>query len=192
MATLFDNLNAEHKKNAAPLADRLRPQTLDEVVGQQALIGPGAPLRTLIESGNVPSLIFWGPPGSGKTTLAKLLANVSGQTFSELSAVTSGLAEARELFRLARHRLEFEGKRTILFIDEIHRFNKSQQDAFLPYVENGTITLIGATTENPSFEVNAALLSRSKVLVLKKLEPEDLHHLLERALNDAERGFGNE
>ena len=190
MPTLFDALHEEQQKKLAPLADRLRPQTLDEVVGQQTLVGPGTPLRHLIETGAIPSMIFWGPPGSGKTTLAKLVAKIGGWTFIELSAVTSGLAEVRQVLREAESRRNYDGKRTVLFIDEIHRFNKSQQDAFLPGVENGTITLIGATTENPSFEVNAALLSRAKVFVLKKLEPEDLRDLIQRALVDKERGLG--
>lgn len=190
MATLFDADNAERRKKAAPLADRLRPQTLDEVVGQTELMRPGAALRNLIQSGHVPSMILWGPPGSGKTTIAKLLASLAGYTFVELSAVTSGLTEARQVLKEAEARLDFHGKQTVLFIDEIHRFNKSQQDAFLPHVENGTITLIGATTENPSFEVNGALLSRCKVFVLKKLEPEDIRALILRALTDKERGLG--
>ena len=191
MATLFDADNAERRKKAAPLADRLRPQTLDEVVGQTELMRPGAALRNLIQSGHVPSMILWGPPGSGKTTIAKLLASLAGYTFVELSAVTSGLTEARQVLKEAEARLDFHGKQTVLFIDEIHRFNKSQQDAFLPHVENGTITLIGATTENPSFEVNGALLSRCKVFVLKKLEPEDIRALILRALADKERGLGD-
>lgn len=190
MATLFDADNAERRKKAAPLADRLRPQTLDEVVGQADLVKPGAVLRKLIESGHVPSMILWGPPGSGKTTLAKLIAGLGGYTFIELSAVTSGLADVRQVLKEAEARLSFHGTQTVLFIDEIHRFNKSQQDAFLPHVENGTITLIGATTENPSFEINAALLSRAKVFVLKKLEPEDIRGLILRAVQDKERGLG--
>jgi putative ATPase len=135
-------------------------------------------------------MIFWGPPGSGKTTLAKAIAAVSGMSFSQLSAVTSGVAEVRQVIREAENLLDFRSQRTILFIDEIHRFNKSQQDAFLPFVENGTMILIGATTENPSFEVNSALLSRCKVFVLKKLEPEDIKHLVRRAVSDPERGYG--
>ncbi len=190
MATLFDADNAERRKQTAPLADRLRPRVLDEVVGQTELVKSGAAFRILIESGRVPSLIFWGPPGSGKTTLAKLVATLGEYEFVELSAVTSGLADVRTVLKEAAARLDFHGKRTVLFIDEIHRFNKAQQDAFLPSVENGTITLIGATTENPSFEVNAALLSRCKVFVLKKLEPEDIRGLIVRALKDKERGFG--
>ncbi len=190
MATLFDADTAERRKKAAPLADRLRPQTFDEVVGQTELVKPGAVLRNLIESGHVPSMILWGPPGSGKTTLAKLIAGLGGYTFVELSAVTSGLADVRQVLKEAEARLDFHEKRTVLFIDEIHRFNKSQQDAFLPHVENGTVTLIGATTENPSFEVNAALLSRCRVFVLHKLEPGDIRGLILRALKDTERGLG--
>lgn len=190
MATLFEAANERRRKIYAPLADRMRPRTFDEVVGQQELAAPGAPLRSLIESGNIPSLVFWGPPGSGKTTLAKLIASVAGLAFSELSAVTSGLTEVRQVMREAETRLDFEGKRTVLFIDEIHRFNKAQQDAFLPFVENGTIILIGATTENPSFEVNAALLSRCKVFVLKRLEEDDVRAVVLRALRDTERGLG--
>lgn len=190
MATLFDADSTERRKKAAPLADRLRPQTFDEVVGQTELVKSGAVLRNLIESGHVPSMILWGPPGSGKTTLAKLIAGLGGYTFVELSAVTSGLADVRQVLKEAEARLDFHEKRTVLFIDEIHRFNKSQQDAFLPHVENGTVTLIGATTENPSFEVNAALLSRCRVFVLHKLEPEDIRGLVLRALKDKERGLG--
>lgn len=190
MATLFDAANEARRKKFAPLADRMRPQTFDEVVGQQELVKPDSVFRTMIESGNVPSMIFWGPPGSGKTTLAKVIANVSGMSFSQLSAVTSGVAEVRQVIREAENLLDFRSQRTILFIDEIHRFNKSQQDAFLPHVENGTMILIGATTENPSFEVNSALLSRCKVFVLNKLEPDDIKSLVRRALADPERGYG--
>ncbi len=172
------------------MADRMRPQSFAEVVGQQELVKPDSVFRTMIESGNVPSMIFWGPPGSGKTTLAKVIANVSGMSFSQLSAVTSGVAEVRQVIREAENLLDFRSQRTILFIDEIHRFNKSQQDAFLPHVEDGTMILIGATTENPSFEVNSALLSRCKVFVLKKLEPDDIKSLVRRALGDPERGYG--
>jgi putative ATPase len=190
MPTLFDAANEARRLKFAPLADRMRPLVFDEVVGQQELVKPDSVFRTMIESGNVPSMIFWGPPGSGKTTLAKAIAAVSGMSFSQLSAVTSGVAEVRQVIREAENLLDFRSQRTILFIDEIHRFNKSQQDAFLPFVENGTMILIGATTENPSFEVNSALLSRCKVFVLKKLEPEDIKHLVRRAVSDPERGYG--
>jgi putative ATPase len=188
--TLFQHAAEERRRMYAPLADRMRPRSFDDVVGQPELAAKGAVLRGLIESGEVPSMIFWGPPGCGKTTLAKLIASVAGMEFVELSAVTSGLTEVRQVLREAEARLDFQQKRTILFIDEIHRFNKSQQDAFLPWVENGTIILIGATTENPSFEVNAALLSRCRVFVLKKLEPEDIRTVIDRALHDRERGLG--
>ncbi|MFA5185528.1 MAG: replication-associated recombination protein A [Patescibacteria group bacterium] len=190
MATLFDAANEARRRKYAPLADRMRPVGFDEVVGQQELVKPGSVFRTMIESGNVPSMIFWGPPGSGKTTLAKVIANVSGMSFSQLSAVTAGVAEVRQVIREAENLLDFKGLRSILFIDEIHRFNKGQQDAFLPFVENGTMILIGATTENPSFEVNSALLSRCKVFVLNKLEPEDVKSLVRRAVKDPERGYG--
>jgi putative ATPase len=188
--TLFQNAAENRRKLYAPLADRMRPRSFDDVVGQPDLTGKSAVLRTLVESGEVPSMVFWGPPGCGKTTLAKLIAQVSGMEFVELSAVTSGLTEVRQVLREAEARLDFQSKRTILFIDEIHRFNKNQQDAFLPWVENGTIILIGATTENPSFEVNAALLSRCRVFVLKKLESEDIRNVIQSALQDRERGLG--
>lgn len=190
MRTLFDDSAEKRRRKFAPLADRMRPRSFDEVVGQPELASKGAVLRTLVESGEVPSMIFWGPPGSGKTTLAKLIANVSGMEFAELSAVTTGLAEVRTVLKEAEVLLDFKSKRTILFIDEIHRFNKNQQDAFLPWVENGTIILIGATTENPSFEVNSALLSRCRVFVLKKLEPEDIKSVILRAVSDSENGLG--
>ncbi len=190
MATLFDAANEARRRKYAPLADRMRPVGFDEVVGQQELVKPGSVFRTMIESGNVPSMIFWGPPGSGKTTLAKVIANVSGMSFSPLSAVTAGVAEVRQVIREAENLLDFKGQRSILFIDEIHRFNKGQQDAFLPFVENGTMILIGATTENPSFEVNSALLSRCKVFILNKLEAEDVKSLVRRAVKDPERGYG--
>jgi putative ATPase len=188
--TLFQHASEERRRMYAPLADRMRPRGFDDVVGQPDLTTRGAVLRELIETGHVPSMVFWGPPGCGKTTLAKLIASVAKMEFVELSAVTSGLTEVRQVLREAESRLDFQQKRTILFIDEIHRFNKSQQDAFLPWVENGTIILIGATTENPSFEVNAALLSRCRVFVLKKLEPEDIRSVIDRALHDRERGLG--
>lgn len=175
----------------APLADRMRPRTLDEFVGQEHLVGPGRLVRRLIdEGGQLPSLILWGGPGTGKTTLARLLAREGGVRFSPLSAVLSGVKELREAITEASNARR-RGKRTLLFIDEIHRFNKAQQDALLPAVEDGTVTLIGATTENPSFEVNAALLSRARVLVLNPLTEDDVATILRRALADAERGLAS-
>jgi putative ATPase len=174
----------------APLADRLRPKTLDEVVGQEHLLGPGKPLRLAFESGKLHSMILWGPPGTGKTTLARLMASAFDAEFIALSAVFSGVKDIREAVQAAEHALARSGRHTILFVDEVHRFNKAQQDAFLPYVERGVVTFIGATTENPSFEVNGALLSRAAVYVLKSLAPEDLERLLERtgiALDEAAR-----
>ena len=188
--TLFEGQKDAMRAKHAPLADRMRPQSFDDIVGQPDLVAPGSAFRSLIESGRIPSMIFWGPPGSGKTTLAKVIAQITKMEYADLSAVTSGITEVRQVMRMAETQLEFYGKRTVLFIDEIHRFNKSQQDAFLPYVENGTIILIGATTENPSFEVNAALLSRCKVFVLNKLDEKDLREIVSRALSDSERGFG--
>ena len=175
---------------ARPLAARLRPETLDEFVGQRHLIGPGKVLRRIIESDAVSSMIFWGPPGVGKTTLAQIIARRTKSRFVEFSAVLSGIKEIRAVMQEAENN-RFAGVSTIVFVDEIHRFNKAQQDAFLPFVEKGSIILIGATTENPSFEVNGALLSRCKVFVLKSLETEDIVSLLRRALSD-ERGFGAE
>lgn len=175
---------------AQPLAARMRPRTLDEVVGQSHLVGPGRALRKAIESDRVPSMILWGPPGSGKTTLATVIALSTQSRFVALSAVTAGVADLRLVVEDAAKLLRATGRRTILFIDEIHRFSKSQQDAILPHVERGTVTLIGATTENPSFEVNAALLSRSRVFTLQALSDDDLLGLLRRALADAERGPG--
>lgn len=173
-----------------PLASRLRPQNFDEFVGQEHLLGEGRVLRQLIDQDRVTSMIFWGPPGVGKTTLARMIANRTKATFIDFSAVTSGIKEIRAVMQRAQENRRF-GERTIVFVDEIHRFNKAQQDAFLPYVEKGSILLIGATTENPSFEINAALLSRCKVFVLQALSPQDLHRLLRRALEDP-RGFGGQ
>jgi putative ATPase len=169
----------------------MRPRTFEEFVGQHRAIGAGTVLRRAVDAGEVPSLILWGPPGSGKTTLAVLIAGASGAVFEAVSATSAGVADLRKVVERARERLR-TGRRTVLFIDEIHRFNKSQQDAVLPHVENATVTLLGATTENPSFEVNAALLSRSRVIRLEALEPDDLRRLLERALHDEERGLGTE
>ena len=164
----------------APLADALRPKSLDEIVGQEHLLGPGMPLRLAFESGRPHSMILWGPPGSGKTTIARLMAKAFNAEFVALSAVFSGVKDIREAVAAAQARLEQFGRRTILFVDEVHRFNKAQQDAFLPFVEQGLITFVGATTENPSFEVNSALLSRATVYVLEPLQPEHLAQLLDR------------
>ncbi len=173
-----------------PLAARLRPKTLDEFVGQQHLLGPGKVLRNLIEKDRISSMIFWGPPGVGKTTLARIIANRTQAAFLDFSAVTSGIKEIREVMQKAEQNRQC-GERTIVFVDEIHRFNKAQQDAFLPFVEKGSIILIGATTENPSFEINGALLSRCRVFMLHELSTEDLVTLIKRALRDP-RGFGSQ
>lgn len=190
MPTLFDGMAEKKRKTFAPLADRMRPRGFDELVGQDALVGAGKPLRILVESDQLPSLLFWGPPGTGKTTLAKVIAVMTKSVFVELSAVSSGIQDVRRVVKEAEERLGMHGERTVLFIDEIHRFNKSQQDAFLPHVEAGIITLIGATTENPSFEVNAALLSRCKVFVLERIHEEGMKAVIRRALADEERGLG--
>ena len=184
--TLF--ASASETDESVPLAERLRPRALDEIAGQSHLIGEGRVLRRLIERDTIPSMIFWGPPGVGKTTLAGVIARTSNARFITFSAVTSGIKDIKEVMAEADESRAF-GQKTILFVDEIHRFNKAQQDAFLPFVERGSIILIGATTENPSFEVNGALLSRCKVFVLKQLQEDELLSLLRRALSD-ERGFG--
>lgn len=173
-----------------PLAARLRPKTLEEYVGQTHLLGKGKVLRRLIESDQISSMIFWGPPGVGKTTLARIIANTTKAAFIDFSAVTSGIKEIRSVMQKAEENRRY-GEKTIVFVDEIHRFNKAQQDAFLPFVEKGSIILIGATTENPSFEVNSALLSRCKVFVLQELKTEELVQLLKRALTD-KKGFGTQ
>ena len=173
----------------APLAARMRPRSLDEYVGQEQIVGVGRALRRAIESDRVPSMILWGPPGTGKTTLAEIVARSTGSHFEKLSAVSAGVADLRRVVAESQARRRV-GKRSVLFIDEIHRFNKAQQDAVLPYVEDGTLTMIGATTENPSFEVNSALLSRSRVFVLHQLADAEIGTIVERALSDTQRGLG--
>ncbi len=184
MADLFDRENSWQ-----PLAARMRPATLEQYVGQRHLFGEGMPLRKSIEAGHIHSMILWGPPGVGKTTLAMILANYVDAQFLSVSAVLSGVKEIRAAIDQAKEQQRF-GRKTVLFVDEVHRFNKSQQDAFLPYIEDGTVIFIGATTENPSFELNNALLSRARVYVLKPLDAADLHNLLQQALTDPLRGIG--
>lgn len=187
---LFDYMRREQQKAESPLAARLRPSTLDEVVGQEHIIGKGRMLRRAIQADKLGSLIFYGPPGTGKTTLAKVIANTTSAEFVQLNATTSGKKDMEEAVRGAKDRMGMYGKKTILFIDEIHRFNKAQQDYLLPFVEDGTVTLIGATTENPYFEVNGALISRSTVFELKPLSCEDVRELILRAVQDSEKGMG--
>jgi putative ATPase len=187
---LFDNALEERFADYAPLAARMRPRTLDEMVGQARLLEPGRALRALVESGEMSSIILWGPAGSGKTTIASIIAVTTEAEFIAMSAVTAGVADVRKAIGDAKERLAQRGRRTVLFLDEIHRFNKAQQDALLPAVENGWVILVGATTENPSFEVNSPLMSRSLLFRLEALSADDLKALLERALSDDARGLG--
>jgi putative ATPase len=187
---LFEQQAQVRRAAAAPLADRMRPRTLAEFVGQEHLVGEGGVLRRMIEADELHSLVLWGPPGTGKTTLSHVIARATGARFVWFSAVTMGVADVKRIVGEAREALGLHGRRTVLFCDEIHRFNKAQQDAFLPHVEAGVVTLIGATTENPSFEINAALLSRMRVYTLEPLTPGQIGVLVDRALTDAERGLG--
>ncbi len=192
--TLFDGPEEPGEKqlpDSVPLAARMRPETFDEFVGQEHLVAAGQVFRKCIEADRLPSMIFWGPPGSGKTTLAHLIAGITRAQFSSLSAVSAGVADLRKVIEEAGKRMRQSGRRTILFIDEIHRFNKAQQDAVLPFVESGTVTFIGATTENPSFEVIAPLLSRSRVFQLNQLKDDDIRLIVQRAIKDEEKGLGS-
>ncbi len=187
---LFDYQSEKQKFKEAPLAARMRPTTLAEFVGQEHIVGQGRVLRRAIDAGNLPSVVLWGPPGSGKTTLANIMAQATNAYFAPVSAVSAGVADLRRIIEEARERRKMSSQKTILFIDEIHRFNKSQQDAILPYVEDGTVTLIGATTENPSFEVISPLLSRAQVFTLKSLSHDEIGTIIRRALEDKVRGLG--
>src|SRR3954447_402093 len=182
----------ETSRAASPLAERMRPRNLSEVAGQEKVVGEGGFLRRAIAADRVPSLIFWGPPGTGKTTLARIIATETSSHFVPFSAVTSGIKEVKEVMAEAVRLRKAQGRRTLLFVDEIHRFNRAQQDAFLPYVESGEIVLVGATTENPSFELNGALLSRCRVVLLEPLSPTAVATVLARALADVERGLGKD
>lgn len=190
MPDLFDHQGSEERRKNAPLADRMRPESLEWFYGQDELVGEGKLLRQAIQSDQIPSMILWGPPGSGKTTLGHIIAKLTNSSFVIIRAVTTGVSELRRVVAMAEERQRLYRKRTILFVDEIHRWSKTQQDALLPYVEDGTVTLIGATTENPSFEVVSALLSRCRVFTLKKLEVKHLEAIIERALRDGGKGLG--
>ena len=188
---LFDYMSEKKKESESPLASRMRPTTLEEVAGQEHIIGKDKLLYRAIKADKISSIIFYGPPGTGKTTLAKVIANTTSAEFTQLNATTAGKKDMEEVIKEAKNRLGMYGKKTILFVDEIHRFNKGQQDYLLPFVEDGTIVLIGATTENPYFEVNSALISRSIIFELKALEKEDIKKLLERAVTDKNKGLGS-
>ncbi|MFA5107489.1 MAG: replication-associated recombination protein A [Patescibacteria group bacterium] len=191
MPDLFDKKMEQEMAREAPLADRMRPQTLTEILGQDEIVGKDTVLRRAIENDELFSMIFWGPPGTGKTTLARIIAKMTKSIFVQISAVTSGIGDLRQIVKKAFDERKFHGHRTILFVDEIHRWNKAQQDSFLPHVENGTIILIGATTENPSFEVISPLLSRCRVYILKRLQGEHIGRILKQALQDKKRGLGS-
>ena len=189
---LFDYMRENTMEKESPLASRLRPRTLDEVVGQQHIIGKDKLLYRAIKADKLGSVIFYGPPGTGKTTLAKVIANTTQADFKQINATVAGKKDMEEVVTEAKNNMGMYGRRTILFVDEIHRFNKGQQDYLLPFVEDGTLTLIGATTENPYFEVNGALLSRSRIFELKPLEKDDIKQLIYRAVTDSERGMGSQ
>lgn len=187
---LFDYMNTQENNQSAPLAERMKPKNIDDLIGQQHILGEGKLLRRMIQADKISSIILYGPPGTGKTSVARVIASSTFSEFETLNAVTAGVKDIREMIKKAEDAQGMFGKKTLLFIDEIHRFNKSQQDALLPYVENGTVTLIGATTENPFFEVNSALISRSTVFRLNLLEPDDLIEIMIRAIEDENRGIG--